>query len=190
MRNLEIDYPKTGVGIDFAPILSQIPTDPISSTKMEIKSASGRILNAQVGQNYLYLKDADRANDRYCLEAYVDRQRLLRFTLFTRLEPKPGGIQAPVHPDFFAGKFVGVALAHMQRFGNIDAIVSEWGEKSVGYAAFMQAYEKTGDKIGSAKKTWSWKTFSAHGFSAIRSIQIDQDPHWPNLVTTTFTRPS
>lgn len=190
MKTLELDYPKTGAGIDFQPLLADVPTNPTGIESKVILSASGRSLNTRVGQNLLYVKDADRTNQDYLMEAFVDRNRILRFMLFTRLAPKLGGIQTPVHPDFFAGKFVGVALSHLQRFGRIDSIVSEWGEKSVGYRSFMEAYEMTDDKIGSAKKTWSWKTFSEHGFCTIKRVVVDLDPLWGKSVTTTFTRPN
>jgi len=189
MRNLEIDYPKVGAGIDFAPILTSVPSNPLLIDTNSIISASGRPLDIQVGQNYLNVRDADRANDRYAMQAFIDRHGLLRFSLFTRIKPKPCGIQAPVHPDFFAGKFVGVAIQHLNRFRDIDAIVSEWGEKSIGYASFMRALEETGDKTEAAKSTWSWQTFSQHGFSVVRDIRIDLDPTSEPFIDATFARP-
>ncbi len=187
MKTLEIDYPKVGAGIDFAPILTSVPNSPLIDTR-RILSASGRPLDIRIGQNYLNVRDADKANDRYALEAFVDRHGKLRFSLFTRIKPKPCGIQAPVHPDFFAGKFVGVALAHLTRFRDIDAIVSEWGKRSIGYQAFMSSFEETGDKIQAAQATWSWRTFSRHGFSNVNDVRIDMDPTTEPFIDATFTR--
>jgi hypothetical protein len=189
MKNLEIDYPNGPTGIDFTPILASTPNHPTHHETGRVISASGRLLDFQVGQAYLHLKDTEKANSGYFMEAFLDRHGVLRFSLTTRRQPGVPNQQFAVHPDFYAGKFAGVALQHFGTFRAIEAITSEWCKKSVSFPRFMDTFERTGDKITAAQNTWAWETYSKYGFTDITKVQLDIDTDWPPFIEATFKNP-
>jgi len=176
-------------GIDFSSLLAPIEKAEDSIVGKEIKGASGgelilyaNSLQLLVGEKEGLWKKTSKSNwlGASILGSYGEA------TLCFGLKSKKvigmaEGAEYPIyssdsrHPDLYAKKFIGVALAYFDARGiKIDSIMGRWEKGGDNYNQYRAALAGIKDpnssqKVAAAKETWSGKTFMAYGFTDVHN---------------------
>lgn len=126
-----------------------------------IKGGSGRSIQYTSSKHMLEFNDP---NYEARMTAYVGLGTL-RMALQTR-NPALFRESRGRHPDFFAGKFIDVALRYFEtRSIPITQFKAEWYQKSDNYFQFMVGITIFGeDPIVAAGNTWTGVALGKHGF--------------------------
>ncbi len=168
------EYPvnRNGVGINF---------ENLRDNKGALISASGRIIHSEISDNEIYLEDGG-----YSMQATLGDD-FLSFYIYTK------NIQTgKKHPDFFAAKFVGLAVNHFESKGlPIEKVRDVWPRWSDNYTMFMEEFENSQDKVEAAKSTWSSKVYEDLGFKLNEErIIINHYPNYPtaDIIVAYFDR--
>ena len=138
-----------------------------------LQGGSGSTLLYYVDQDELKVDDGDN-NSPFLMHAQVE-QGILNLNLFTRAEDDNSSDH---FPDFFASKFIDVALRH---FSNADTMIeffeAVWS-RGINYHSFRSNYAKTKDPLFSVTQTWTYSQMSLRGFEVCKdpgSVLIAKD---------------
>lgn len=144
-------------------------------------SESGRIIQLEISNSEIYLEDGG-----FSMQATLG-DNFLSFFVYTK------NIQTgKKHPDFFAAKFVGLAVNYFESKGSpIEKVRDVWPRWSDNYTMFMEEFKKSQDKVRAAKATWSNKVYGDLGFRLDEErIIINEYPNYPtaDIVVAYFDR--
>lgn len=164
----EIDYPFEGGGIRMEEILSKGERDVVRGTTT---GGSGNELYYTVTPDLIYFADSSDGRDKkYWMGAHVDIDGNFMFDVVTRRDAEP-------HPDFFARRFVGVALQQLetrlsQAGRSIETCRGRWEPTSINYGQFFENYRATKSRRQAALSTWTGQVFSGYGFDQIHNGDV------------------
>lgn len=175
-RNKPYPFKKGKFGIPFGEILQKARTS--GSFDEIVTSGSGTPLRIRVDKRSISIHFnlvKGIYNEEFSLESWVYDAGDAHFNLFTRPEKIFGGYGRQ-HPDFFAGKFVDLALNWYAENGyDVKSVYQVWDPLTTYNLQFWTAIDKGKNAEKAALATRIGKKLLSHGFSEVDIDDVDKD---------------